>query len=374
MFIDWLSISQEHPHDLPNLGGKKFLTIDEATGDVISSKRPKHKHRESFSTSIDIHISGRRIRVDGNPSRVGRLDNLFGFSTIEQCVVVFNKILSQYGLPPFTKCTEVLLRDGVSGAKAGDLVADGAVIHRIDLTTNISVGKGNVRPYLRAVSSQRIGHSIGFLYPNGRTVVWTPDGGGSGGRLQYRKAYDKAAELIKLLRRIKRQFGEDSDEYRYVVKVREYCLSEGIVRMEQELKSEYLKREGLAYWGLFKEARFIDIHNQFLALDENLQVTALDIMTIADQLIEGGYCKSRQAANATAACAHQWMAGHELDFKKSQTKIYAARLKHIGIFIRNSSDTTRFSPVVVRESREIVKSSVVIPSWYRRPNHLQIAA
>ncbi|ELF6207256.1 hypothetical protein RNI54_004094, partial [Pseudomonas putida] len=72
MFIDWLSISQEHPHDLPNLGGVKFLTIDEETGDVISSKRPKHKHRESFSTSIDIHISGRRIRVDGNPSRVGR--------------------------------------------------------------------------------------------------------------------------------------------------------------------------------------------------------------------------------------------------------------------------------------------------------------
>ncbi|ELF6204227.1 hypothetical protein RNI54_000989 [Pseudomonas putida] len=144
--------------------------------------------------------------------------------------------------------------------------------------------------------------------------------------------------------------------------------------MEQELKSEYLKREGLAYWGLFKEARFLDIHNQFLALDENLQVTAMDMMTIADQLFEGGYCKSRQAANATAACAHLWMAGHELDFKKSQTKIYASRLKNIGIFIRNATDTSRFSPVVVRQSREIVKSSVVIPSWYRRPNHLQVAA
>ncbi|GLX91989.1 hypothetical protein Pfra02_45570 [Pseudomonas fragi] len=32
-------------------------------------------------------------------------------------------------------------------------------------------------------------------YPNERTVTWTPKVEGKGGRLQYRKAYDKAFEI-----------------------------------------------------------------------------------------------------------------------------------------------------------------------------------
>src|SRR5690606_34900029 len=117
----------------------------------------------------------------GNPSRVGRLDNLFGYQHVEQCIGVYNRILAEYGLPPFTRCTRRWIRDGASGSSCADWVADGATIERIDLTTNVGVGQGNVLAYLRGVSSQRIGHSIGFLYPNGRTVSWTPKGNGKGG-------------------------------------------------------------------------------------------------------------------------------------------------------------------------------------------------
>lgn len=373
--IDWLTISQEHQHDLPVVCDVVTLTIDANTNELLSTKQPRFVHRESFSTSVTIHVSGRNVRVDGNPSRVGRLDNLFGFSTIDQCVAVYNALLAQYGLPPFTRCTRVMVRDGTSGGKAGDLVADGAVIHRIDLTTNVALGEGNVLAYLRGVSSQRIGHSIGYLYPNGRTVSWTPKGNGKGGRLQYRKAYDKAFEMDQnLLPKIKREFGEDSDEFKYVVKVRDYCAANGVVRMEQELKAEYLKREGLAFWGLFDEARFIGIHNEFLAIDERMKVTAMDIVTISEQLIAEGIVDTTRAANTTAMYAIQWMHGQAFDFHKSQVQTHAARLNKIGINIRNACDTSRFAPVFVRQCREVTKRELPMPAWYRRPSHLHLVA
>ncbi|WP_019098616.1 phage/plasmid replication domain-containing protein [Pseudomonas putida] len=373
--IDWLTISQEHQHDLPVVCDVVTLTIDANTNELLSTKQPRFVHRESFSTSVTIHVTGRTVRVDGNPSRVGRLDNLFGFSTIDQCVAVYNALLAQYGLPPFTRCTRVMVRDGTSGGKAGDLVADGAVIHRIDLTTNVALGEGNVLAYLRGVSSQRIGHSIGYMYPNGRTVAWTPKGNGKGGRLQYRKAYDKAFEMTEnLLPKIKREFGESSSEYAYVVQVRDYCTANGVVRMEQELKAEYLKREGLAFWGLFDEARFIGIHNEFLAIDERMKVTAMDIVTISEQLIAEGIVDTTRAANTTAMYAIQWMHGQAFDFHKSQVQTHAARLNKIGINIRNACDTSRFAPVFVRQCREVTKRELPVPSWYRRPSHLHLVA
>lgn len=376
MFIDWLTVSQEHQHDLPIVGHVMCLTVDLTTDEVLSTKSPRFVHRESYSTSVTIHVSGRNVRVDGNPSRVGRLDNLFGFTTIDQCIAVYNALLAQYGLPSFTRCSEVLVRNGASGGKSGDLVADGAVIHRIDLTSNVAVGEGNALAYLRGVSSQRIDHSIGFLYPNGRTVAWTTKGNGKGGRLQYRKAYDKAFEMDQnLLPKIKREFGENSDEFKYVVQVRDYCAANGVVRMEQELKAEFLKRKGLAYWGLFKESRFIELHEEFLAIDERMKVTAMDMMTIADKLLEEHVVSSRQAANATAAQAMLWMHGSAHGLSKRAFETHAARLNKIGINIRNACDTSRFAPIFVRQCREVTKTALPIPTWYRRPNHLhQVAA
>ncbi|OLU30705.1 hypothetical protein BVH03_09450 [Pseudomonas sp. PA15(2017)] len=375
-FIDWLTISQEFDFDLPVVCDVFTLTIDANTDEVLSTRQPRFKHEASHSTSITIHVQGRKIRVEGNPSRVGRLDNLFGFTTIEQCVSVYNAILREYGLPGFTRCTGSDLRQGQSGGSAGDWIGDGAKIERIDLTTNVSVGEGNVLAYLRGVSSQRLGHSIGFLYPNGRTVSWTPKGNGKGGRLQYRKAYDKAFEMdANLLPRMKRLYGDESPEFQYAQRVRDYCAEHGVVRMEQELKNEFLQRHHLAWWGLFDERRFGELHGEFLRVDERLQVTAMDMMTIADKLLEKGIVNSRQAANSTASWAILWMHGSPFPGNQRSLGTHAARLNKIGINIRNACDTSRFAPVFVRQCREITKSNVLaIPSWYQRANHLQVAA
>lgn len=375
MFIDWLTISQEHAFDLPVVCDVFTLTVDANTNEVLSTNQPRFKHEASHSTSVTIHVQGRKIRVEGNPSRIGRLDNLFGFTTVEQCVSVYNALLAEYGLPAFTRCTVVNLRQGESGAKAGDWIADGAKIERIDLTTNLAMGEGNALAYLRGVSSQRIGHSIGFLYPNGRTVSWTPKGNGKGGRLQYRKAYDKAFEMDQnILPKIKRLYGDQSPEFAYVSRVRNYCAEQGVVRMEQELKSEFLQRECLSYWGLINERRFAELHDEFLKIDERLKVTAMDIVSISGQLVAEGLCPNLRSARTTASYALEWMTGAQLDFKKKQVNTHAALLNKIGINIRNACDTSRFAPVFVRQCREINKQPLAMPTWYQRPNHLQQVA
>ena len=375
MFIDWLTISQEHAFDLPVVCDVFTLTVDANTNEVLSTNQPRFKHEASHSTSVTIHVQGRKIRVEGNPSRIGRLDNLFGFTTVEQCVSVYNALLAEYGLPAFTRCTVVNLRQGESGAKAGDWIADGAKIERVDLTTNVAMGEGNVLAYLRGVSSQRIGHSIGFLYPNGRTVSWTPKGNGKGGRLQYRKAYDKAFEMDQnILPKIKRLYGDQSSEFAYVSRVRNYCAEQGVVRMEQELKSEFLQRECLSYWGLINERRFAELHDEFLKIDERLKVTAMDIVSISGQLVAEGLCPNLRSARTTASYALEWMTGAQLDFKKKQVNTHAALLNKIGINIRNACDTSRFAPVFVRQCREINKQPLAMPTWYQRPNHLQQVA
>lgn len=237
------------------------------------------------------------------------------------------------------------------------------------------MGEGNALAYLRGVSSQRIGHSIGFLYPNGRTVSWTPKGNGKGGRLQYRKAYDKAFEMDQnILPKIKRLYGDQSPEFAYVSRVRNYCAEQGVVRMEQELKSEFLQRECLSYWGLINERRFAELHDEFLKIDERLKVTAMDIVSISGQLVAEGLCPNLRSARTTASYALEWMTGAQLDFKKKQVNTHAALLNKIGINIRNACDTSRFAPVFVRQCREINKQPLAMPTWYQRPNHLQQVA
>jgi len=376
MFIDWLKVSQEFEHDLPANGNIITITSDTLTGEVLNSRSPWFQHEGSYSSKVSIQISGRKITVDGNPSRLNRHDNLWGFETVEQCLTVYNDLLAQYGLPPFTKCTRFEIRQGQSGAKSSQIWADGCVVQRIDLTTNISVGPGNETAYLRGLASQRIGHSIGRLLPNGKTVDWTTSGSGKGARLQYRKAYDKGYEMqFKHLPKVKRAFGENSPEYKYAQDLCDYAVKTGIVRLEQELKSEFLKRENLCFWGLFDEGIYKTLHEEFLGVDQRLKVTKMDMASIAQQLLLEGVVTSTRAANLTASYAHLWMHGQELVCSQRSFETHAARLNRIGINIRNTCDLTTFSTVFIREMKEInpVKG-IAPPDWYKRPSHLRAAA
>lgn len=373
--IDWLKVHQEFDFDLPQVVDIVIETICARTGQRLSTRQPQFKHDGSFSTSIHIKVEGRKLTVDGNPSRIDRLDNLFGFTSIEQCISVYNRILAEYNLPAFTRCTSWQIRSVAEDKSVrSSVVSDGVCIDRIDLTTNRTVGEGNVLPYLRALSTQRIGYSIGHLYPNGRTVDWKSVKGNV--RLQYRKAYDKAFEISdKLLPKVKKLLGDESPEYIYAKQVHDYCVQTGVVRMEQELKQEFLIKHQLHFWGLFDENKFQSLHDEFLACDSRLQVTAMEHQTIADKLLADGIVNSVQSANATASYAYKWMSGNTFDLKKSQVKKARAWLRKIGIDIANPADATRHPAMFVKRCEEVVTSDVLtVPSWYKRPNHLKVAA
>lgn len=387
MHIDYLSVEQTYDFDLPVVADITIECYCSRTGERLSSTQPGWTHEGSFSTAIRIRVDGRRLVVQGNPSAVDRLDNLFGYQTVEQCVAVYNRILAQYGLPALTRCTRLLflqapssrrvrrvLEDGVTvqtleTTHKHSTVSDGMRITRIDLTTNRSVGAGNVQAYIRALSTQRAGYKVGNLYADGCTVDWQA-------RDQYRKAYDKATAIEKFLApKAARRFGKESAEALYLQKLVAYCQQQGVVRMEQELKSEFLKREGLCFWGLFDEARFQHLHDEFLKIDDRMTVTAMDFETISEHLVSQGIVETTRAANTTAMYAVGWMHGRKFDLAKAQVKVHRARLRKIGIDIANPCDLSRFSPVIkVREQAVICVDVLPMPGWYRRPNHLAAVA
>lgn len=365
MFFDWLAMYQDHDQPLPFLGDRASIEIDTATGEYIATKQPTLTHEGSFCTSIHIRISGNRVTVSGNPSRINRLENLFGFTSLEDCVAVYNRILLSLGLPPFTKCTRLYQRQGEDGKRV-ETFSDGAVITELHITSNRAVGEGCVADYLKGLSTQRYHHSIPRLHTNGNTVDWLSAKGKAS--LIYPSVYNKAAELkLHQLPKIARHFGTDSNEYRELQRVISYCESHGVSRHEQKLKSAFLRRHDFRFYGLFNPALLKPFHDDFLSLDERLQVNAMTLETIADKLLRLGIVTSTKAANTTTMYAMQWMSGKHFDLSNSNVRTHRARLRQIGIDIADVCDVQKHSLVQIRKVTQIDVRDLPIPDWYQLP-------
>lgn len=371
MFFDWMDIHQDHSEAIAPKEGA-FFEMDAVTGEFRRLVQPKTKAEGSYATSIGISVSGNRVRVSGNPSKFDRLDNLFGHDSLDAAVGVFNRVLLGLGFPPFTKCTKVDFVQGEDGARAQH-VADGAVFTRLDITENIATGEGNTLPYLRGLSTQSLRRSVPRLHTNGRTVDWLSQKGSA--RMIYPTAYDKANEIdLHQLPKIRNKYGEDSPEYDYLKKVRDYCLQNGVVRLEQKLKSEFLRRNWLSYWGIVKEEDFIKHHHELLNLDEKLQVENMTLEGISEKLLRLGIVDTTRAANTTTLYAIQWMNGQTFDKNKTQIQVHRSRLRKIGIDICTPCDLSKTSPVLVRKAVQIEVKSLPMPSWYQAPQktHLKL--
>ncbi len=373
MFYDWIKAYQDFSFDIPQVGDVICRRFDVETDELLGTSVPAFFAEGSYSTTFRIHVCGRRITVDGNASRLNRLDNVFGIKNLDGCMAVINLMLVELGLPKMTKCkTLKQLQDGT-------YLADGAIFQRLDLTSNFYVGQGNERAFLRGISSQRYRNSIAYLYPDGNTCVWTPKGGEKAGSLVYPGNYNKAAELnAHLLPKVKRAFGEDSDEYRYVRELRDWCASVGMVRSELKCRSEFLKREGLRFWGLFDESKLVEIHRGFLMVGDKCEINNFDQLTVADELLAKGIVEHRKAAMTTAGYVALWQCGQRFDFETSAVKKHRARLRRIGLDIKLPFDATRHGVVFIRNVREIERVfSMPTPAFYRPavvPRHLQLVA
>lgn len=371
MFYDWMTIEQDFGYQLPLLGDVAYQRIHVDSGEASALSQPTFKHKGSFCDVVSISIRGSILKVSGNPSRWGRLDNLFGLASIDSCVAVYNVILDSLGLPCFTKCTRIFQRQTAENEKTSSL-ADGAIIKELHITSNRSVGHGNEDDYISALSTQPYRNSVPRLHSNGKSVDWLSKQGNV--NLIYPTVYNKAHELtLHSLPKIKNHFGADSKEYKYLESVISYCANNGVVRFEQKLKTRFLQKNKLNFYGLSDYTTLKELHSKFINLDKTLSVTAMDFDTISEHLISQGIVDSTRSANTTAMYAIQWMHGHNFDFNKKQVQTHRARLRKIGIDIAQRCNISKFSPVIVREQRDITVSDCHIPSWYQRSNHLRVA-
>lgn len=369
MFFDWLSIEQDFGYQLPILSDVAYQRIHLDSGEASALSQPTFQHRGSFCDVVSISIRGSVLKMTGNPSRWGRLDNLFGLPTIDACVFVYNNILIDLGLPTFTKCTKTMFTQTKESQKT-HTVSDGAIIREIHITSNRAVGKGNEDDYISGLSTQPYRNSIPRLHSNGKSVDWLSKKGNI--NLIYPTVYNKAHEIeIHNLIKIKNKFSNSSLEYKYLLDVIEYCKLSGIVRFEQKLKSRFLQKKSLTYWGLSDYSLLAKLHDDFLNLDKKLSVNAMDFETISEQLLNQGVVDTTRAANTTAMYAIQWFQGHSFDFNKRQVKSHRARLRKIGIDIAQKCNISKFSPVIVKNVREIVVSECLIPDWYKKPVYLK---
>lgn len=358
-FIDWLNISQTSLDRTVPVVAKSLKTetlLD--TGETFNFHTAAPQ-QGSFSSNVILASNGNRYYIWGNPSRFNRVDNLFGHSTIDSAVSVYNRLLDRYNIPHFHAPTYNLLKHDTQKNKFYN-VTDGAKISQIHLTRNIAVGQGNEQTFIKALSQFNYRNKFGLLTPDGNTCTW-----GKKSSRKHIKVYCKYAEMLKRKRKMKDAL--DDVSYQYFLRVLEYVRVNGVVRLEYELSSEYLKDRNFHMLGTFSDddltSTLFDVE-QFI---KRLGVSVEQNYNIADTLLKQGVVSSRQAANATQVYFLSWLQGHNVKnmCSTSQFYVHRSRLLALGYDIARPSDLTLL-PIRMKDIEYITPSDLLIPEWYRQ--------
>ncbi|MBG6243609.1 MAG: Replication-associated protein G2P, partial [Candidatus Symbiopectobacterium sp. Dall1.0] len=214
MQYDWLKAEQDFLEPLPMLGDVAYQRIHVDTGEASVLTQPNFRHEGSFSDVVNIKIRGSVLTMSGNPSRWGKLDNVFGCLSVDECFAVFNSILLDLGLPQFSMGNRLKLRQSPDGSVAGH-IWNGAIVKETHINKNISVGYGNENAFIRGVSTLRYRNSIPRLHTNGMTCDWLSKLGNA--NLIYPSVYCKAYDLlIHSMKKTEKKFGKTSEQYLYL--------------------------------------------------------------------------------------------------------------------------------------------------------------
>lgn len=327
-FVDWITISQEHPAGgLPLVDSGSVTAVDEA-GELEWRTTKAVKHEGSFETSVNVKCDGFRVTVSGNLSRFGRKENLFGFG-IWDVLDRVNALLAHYSLPPMTP-GEKLQR-----VSKGDLRTywTGARISRLDMTANFETGSmDNAHALMQYLGAQHAGRQSGRVLGQGETVDF-----GAGSKRQYWKAYIKYLELM--LRGCEDQ------------RVLEYCEKFGIVRFEGTIRSRALTDMGAAWLGDY----FTGWAMKQLSIVFNERT---EVLTRAEKHTDDLDDLPRHLR----ATARDYLAGMDVSRSLSRATFYRHRndlLSYgIDIAVRN---VVPFRPRV----RVIELKRAEVPSWYQ---------
>ena len=380
-FIDKLCVTQDHTpsHDdvLPFVAQHRYIKVDLQTG-LETEHYDNLKMEGSYSSSLMIKCNGYEVSVYGNPSRWQRIDNLFGLKTFDECIAVYNQILTGLGLPVFTKCTTFAFKQSLSGNK-NIKKYNGAIIKHVDFTRNLCVGQGREKTYLKGLSTQSVGRSVpAFLYPDECTVEWY---GAhmqkmTGSTYRYIKVYVKTSDLLRNQK--KNLKGATMEDHEYFDQLINFTAQNGVIREEHSFKREYLSRHDLCAYGLVKEEQFKEELQIIANIRKRLEVNNMELENIVEQLIENGICKSRLSANATENYYTKWLYGRYIDKTERQYYTHKKRLLLLGIDISIKLDISR-APLRLKNCEVIEVQSLAAPSWYRHPvvpkvNHLRLVA
>lgn len=348
-FCDWVSMYQDHGGDLPRLSDGCFVRFD-ADGVHESTTLKKLKVEGSHETSLFVRCDGSTVWFEGNISKFGRPDNVFGYS-FAQCLERINAFLSAHQLPPFTK--------GVRGeyqAPGGKMrpIWTGARITRLDLTVNYSSGsKENGYHFMRFLASQQASRLKTGTHGEGETVDF-----GRHSRRVYSKAYLKGPELLKHAKRNEKKTTAEKNSLQfdsYLNQLADWCNEIGLVRFETTYHSTFL----------------IDNYFQFLG---GIDMTILESDFTQRQSV---FTRANAEVDSLAslepkilAVYRMWQAGDDIVSSMSRATFYRYRsllLPH-GIDIAIKSNVIKFEP----KTRVIQLVPVTMPDFYKLPAHSQL--
>lgn len=336
VFCDWLSIYQVHfSGTVPTVNSGRVFSVDQE-GVVQWDVPQKLVHRGSHDTSIRIRSDGNRVTLDGNIGRFNRGDNLFGY-TVRECVELANKLLEEFGLPPFSDAAPMQMvkkSPGRNGDADGGYQAVGAVITRIDLTCNWATGSpGNCEQFIRFLQGFKSGKQEPRAYKT-TGVSW-----GEGSKYWYAKVYDKAGEYF-------RQCGKGAKAFD--PRLFEYMSVNGIARHEISLKSRYLTQHNL--WRFTQWEKDMQTEDRVYALFNDVIGGEVHV----DEFLE---IPGRAGELAVA-----WRDGADLKKRLPQNTYYRYRreLLKYNIDISIPCNVTR-----LRQRVEVIAvSPAPVPEWY----------
>jgi hypothetical protein len=341
-FCDWLSIYQRHARGgLPKLADGAVMRIDRE-GEVDSITLRKARIEGSHETAVFVRCDGETVWFEGNVSKWGRPDNVFGYP-FRQCLRIINNLLASLGLPPFTEGEKF-----ITNFKGEPRTCwTGAMVTRVDITRNFSVGsKENAYHFMRYLQGQQASRLKTGTYGDGETVDW-----GRGSRRLYFKAYLKGPELR---RHVTRSAPGDSfvkpAPDPYVLQLADWCDSVGLVRVEMTFKATKLHDMGCHYLGGF------DMKQLELEFEERCEVLTRASADV-DQLTD--------LPKHLLATYRMWQAGDDLTVKLARNTFYVHRraLLPYGVDIAIKSNVVPFKA----KTRVIQLGPVSMPDFYELP-------
>jgi len=329
-FVDWINIHQKH-NGLPDLNGGYFVELDE--NEAEKWKTARHMALEgSHSTRVMLRSFAGQVELRGNVGRWCRSDNVFNLD-FDSTILRANQLVDCFGLPHFSD-------DGDYWEdKDGKVRSLGAAVTRLDLTRNYVTGgaheavrymawlDGLSLPYIRR------GRSVGST-----TVQW----GSNTGRYKL-IAYNKAVEMLAHAK---------NDEDRKKIEasaIYQYCLTNGIVRVELKLARLELEAQGLRFLGDITMEKLQNLFNEKVSFLHGCKVR--DDLDLSDlpASVRMTYSAYMSGVDVTQIFNNR-MTLHR----------HAKKLREFGVDILSAPDVLRLKTQV----REIHIQAAVAPDWY----------